>query len=155
MEVMAANHAFRSSLIALAATLGVVACDVIHGISRRSAEFTPMPAADCILEALRSVPGMRNVSYRLESGDRPDRVHRYFYDYEHLRNNLYLLQKRDGAVALHHSLGCLRCTPPQKDIDLIYPLMLKVEEALETRCNISNLRDNITQSCSGVRCGGA
>jgi len=150
-------------LLALLLWFLVVGCDYIHGVSRVSTDFTPYPGSNCVVDAVKSIDGMSNVFYQKESGGRrltlhgmekPDEIHRFWYEYKGLRNNFYFLVDYKGHVQLHHSFGCLDCTPPQEQVDKIYPAILAVEEALESRCGITGLRSNIKEYCSGVHCGG-
>jgi hypothetical protein len=107
---------------------------------------------------------MSNVQYKIESGEKPltvhgienpDQIHRFWYDYKGIHNNFYFLVRCDGVAEFHHGYFCMNCTPPQKDIDTIYPAILAVEDAIQEQCGPSNLKTKITETCSGVRCGGS
>ena len=144
--------------------LALVGCDYIHGVSRVSPEFQPYPRTECVLEAVKSIEGMSDVSYREESGSRPltlrgvekhDEIHRFWYQYKGLRNNFYFRVSYNGNTQLFHGYGCFNCTPPQEDVDRIYPAIIAVEQALETQCGISGLARSTKEFCSGVKCSGA
>jgi hypothetical protein len=141
----------------------VSACDTVRGVTRASDSFGSPPETNCVVEAVRSIKGISNVTYERELGGRPltahgietpDVVHRYWYEYEGLRNNFYFTVKYDGTAELVHGYVCLNCTPPQEEIDKIYPAILAIEDALEANCSLEGLRSNVREYCVGVRCGG-
>jgi hypothetical protein len=151
----------RLALLGIASLLA--GCDYIHGVVR-TAPVLADPPVKCIEEAIASVEGIRNVSYSLEEGGRPltlrgiekaDEVHRFWYEYHGVRSNVYFVKHHGGSAQYHHSYGCINCTPPQEVIDRIYPAMLAIETALESRCDLVGLRQSVRESCTGVRCGGA
>ena len=149
----------RALLLAIAAL--VTGCDHIHGVARYTDPMPSAPPARCVQDAVSSVEGVKNVSYSWELGSRPltlhgiekpDQVHRFWYEYKGIKSNLYFVARHDGSATYHHSYGCLNCTPPQSTIDTLYPGMRAIDEAIKLRCGVSA---PIQESCSGGKCGGA
>lgn len=138
----------------------IAGCDFIHGVARYTGPMPIAPSAKCVEEAIAAVDGVKNVSYSQEEGGRPltlhgiekpNQVHRFWYEYKGIKSNVYYVVHYDGTAEYHHSYGCINCTPPQELIDRLRPGMLAIDEAVSSRCGLTV---PIHESCSGVTCGG-
>src|SRR6266480_5177102 len=83
------------------------------------APFSPALADACVVSAVRSIDGMSNVTYKLESEswpltshgiEKPDEVHRFWYEYKGAHNNFYLLVSYKASY--HHVGGIHEDEPP-------------------------------------------
>lgn len=142
--------------------LACAGCDTIYGVSHSTTDFTPIPPDSCIVAALQSIPGMSDVSSRLEEGGRPltlhgiekpEQIHRFFYVYSGVRGSLFYSVSFEGHAEFYHSYISINSRPPQDRVDRIYPAFKAVDEALETRCGMADLTLKIRETCNGVHCG--
>jgi hypothetical protein len=155
-------YAVKTVSFAIFLCIALSACDHYYGISRRSTPIAPVPPDVCVVEAVTSVDGISHVETQLDSGGelltshgfKPVSVHRFFYKYEGLNGNLYL-SVYNGVAELHQSYGSLNRMPPLENIRKIYPVFLAIEAALQSHCDMDNLRAKIRDFCSGVSCDGA
>jgi hypothetical protein len=156
-------YTMRASIFSLFFCCVLAGCDIIYGVGRGTNTFSPIPSDECVVQAVESIAGMSSVSFRLESGGRPltlhgiekpEVVHRFFYEYKGIRNNFYFLVNHDGSAEFHHGYLGMNYKPSQSDIDTIYPAILSVEDALQHHCGVIGLKSGIKETCSGVRCGG-
>ena len=147
------------AIVAAMATLSLVACDTYSGVTR-SAEVSHLPSAECVVHALESIPGVTNVRHELDQGEEavtwsgiqsPDAIHSYFYDFEGLHGHLYFTQDYEGRVEFYQAYGRLNATPPQEEIDTIYPVMRALEKQLEQDCGLIGLTLSVVEGCQGVR----
>jgi len=152
------NRGFR--IVALAAPAFIAGCDPIYGISRNS-RLSSLPELDCVESAIRSVPRVTTVRRWYTEGSRPlaltgikppDHDYYFSYEVEDTGASLYLSVNYRGEVEYSQHLIKIGSPPPQKDIDVVRPVMVEVETALESRCNVRGLHAAIEESCSGVTC---
>lgn len=155
---------YATALAALApfvisATL--TACDPIYGVARPGrVAFMPPPAQ--VDSILRSVPGVDSVEYEVSEGGReitlhglepPDTTYTFIY-----RGAGELWGALQFTVDAHHRVEYLQSSqrmnqrPPQREIDVVLPVMREIEARLETRAGLVGLRDSVRQTCRGVRC---
>ncbi len=43
------------------------------------------------------------------------------------------------------------CSPPQYEIDTVYPFIISLEKNLETKCDIQGLTSKVNEYCDGVK----
>ena len=158
-----ALYAVIRKRFALLACLSLAGCDTFYGVSRYTDNFSPAPLDSCVIEAVESIDGISKVTFQVEDGGRPltlhgiekpDQIHRFWYEYKGIRNNFYFAVTYQGAVEYHHGYGCLNCRPPQAVIDKIYPVFASVEGAIEAHCGLVGFKARVKEGCAGVRCGG-
>lgn len=141
-----------------------VGCDPIYGIRHSAAEISRVPADSCVVDALEAIPGITDVRsidenstsepLTLHGVEKPDELHRFFYKYEGIADNLYLAVSYDGKTSYQHAFVMMDRRPPQAIVDRLYPSFKLVDVALETQCGVVGLSGMIKESCNGVRCGG-
>jgi hypothetical protein len=147
-------------LLATVWLLVPIGCDVVYGVSRR-AEVSHLPLEHCVRFALQSIDGVANVRHEVQEGSRritltglqkPEIVHYFFYEFQSLRGNLYFIQNYKDAIEFNQAYIYINEKPPQREIDLIYPLMRQIETKLEHECGLAELELNMVEYCSGVKC---
>ncbi|MEQ8836431.1 MAG: hypothetical protein RID07_06465 [Lacipirellulaceae bacterium] len=138
---------------------GIAGCDTLRGFTR-TVHLDHYPSADCIVAAAEAVDGISNVSYSREQAGRAVMfegiqpagvVHRYRYTYRNLENNFYFLESHGDKIEFRHGYAGLSYDPPQKDVEMIYRVVIELERELEKRCNIDGLASRVEEYCNGVR----
>ena len=129
---------------------------------RRQAFVPNVPSSACVIQSLKSTPGVTNVRYEARTvGGRtltltglkpPDTFHDYFYDIQGHSGNLYFSEDYKGRVEFIQGYLRLNKTPPQAEIDIIRPVMRQLESRLEVECGLPDLAVNIKEMCFGVKC---
>jgi hypothetical protein len=121
-----------------------------------------MPSMQCVQSAITSVPGIVSVQYREEdlgpvhagSGNAVHEV-QHVFDYRgaessHVGASLRILGQYDGTIEFYHSLMQVHA-PPQEDVDATRPVMLEIEDKLESQCGVA-LSSRVRESCRAVQC---
>ena len=148
--------------IALAVTFGISGCDYYNGVTR-SYSLQSTIEYSCVESVLETHPQVAEFRYSIEGGSReltwsgvqkPDQIHRFSYqltgtDYW---PNFYFVERYDGVIEYRHSLGCLNCTPPQEDVDLVRPFMKSIERRLEDSCGLTGISASTEEHCVRVDC---
>jgi len=138
-------------------------CDPIYGLVHSAPNISRIPQDSCVVNAVEAIPGMTNVSSRIDVGDRPltlhgvetaAQIHRFFYTYNGINGNFYLQVSYDGKGTYDHAFVTMGKAPPQAVIDRIHPALGQIESALEMKCGVVNLTSAVKERCFGVRCSG-
>jgi len=138
----------------------ITGCDSIRGVSHIRNE-SPYPDQACIKKAVLAVPGISEFDYRGETGGRPltvhgiekpNQIHRYLYKYSKLNGNFYFIVNYEGKTEFHHTYIGINRTPPQKEIDLMRPVMFKIEKEIEKQCGLAGFSAGVIEHCMGVKC---
>lgn len=138
-------------------------CDTINGVTRVSSDIGPVPvdAYQCVADAITNMEDVELVRYTVDEGSRPltlsgveapDVVHSYWYRYSGIGAGMQLVMKYDGRVEFRQSHIRINGTPSQADIDVIRPLMTRIEKAVADQCGITALETGVSEKCSNVRC---
>jgi len=147
-------------LFYLLVLLIVLGCDISRGVTR-VAILEPIPPSECVLRTANDISGITEVTYSIEKGGRPltltgikkaDVIHRYWYVYKGVKNYFDFLESYNGRVEFRHGYGCMGCSPPQHEIDTVYPFIISLEKDLETKCDLQGLTSNVKEYCGGVKC---
>lgn len=132
-------------------------CDTFYGVSR-SAYVNYALDNNCIGRALEQVPELSNIEYQYKEGgkpltlsgiQKPDQVHYYHYKTGDLNGYVYLIINYENESNIYQSYGTLHAIIPQKNIDIIRPIMSKIDTAVSESCNLDI---EFKESCSGVIC---
>lgn len=136
-------------------------CDRYYGLSRHiNTDY--IVDHQCIRDALSSVGDIHDIEHKQEEGgipititglQAPDKLHYYFYKTGDLNGYIYTRTNYEKKTEIIQSYGALHVTPPQKDINKIHPVMVKIESAIKDKCGIKNIETLIKETCSGVTCG--
>jgi hypothetical protein len=138
----------------------ITGCDFIHGVSHVRLD-SPTPDIKCLENAVTAVPGVTKFEYRNEEGGRPltmhgiekpNQIHRFFYQYSGLNGNFYFLVNYKGEAEFRHTYIDINRTPPQRDIDTIRPVMFEIENEIEKQCGLVGFSAQVIEECMGVEC---
>ncbi|MFP3942593.1 MAG: hypothetical protein ACLFWF_01785 [Alphaproteobacteria bacterium] len=161
-------------LLALALPLAAFQC--IQGGVHRGAMLSAPPDFSCIEEAVRSVESVDRVRYEPMQGSRPltwsgikppSHVHYFHYRVADTRGVFYIHVNYKNEARFSHSL-LFRSYPLNPDhpelkdenvrkkyaqeiVDVLLPVMPRIEEAIAEQCNVPALRD-VEASCTWVSC---
>jgi len=148
-------------LLLVSSSLILAGCyDYVRGISHVNRK-SPLPDSACIAEAIKSVQGVSNYVYKVESGGRPlilhgiekpNKIHRHTYVFSGLNGNFYFNENYAGEVEYHHTYLGLNQTPSQKEINIIRPVINRIEKQIEKKCQLQGFVSGIEQACIGVNC---
>ena len=147
------------AMIALIA-LVAAGCDFVFGVNR-TALLDRLPTLDCVESAIRSADGVDTVEYRYDEGSRPITItgikpphdlHYFTYRVGEARATLLVKENYKGEVELSQHLIDINRSPPQGHIDLVRPVMIEVENALERSCQLEGLPQSVDEWCRGVTC---
>lgn len=141
----------------------LTACDTISGVTRHSNDIgsIPVDAYQCVADVIGNMEDVVLVRYTVEKGSRPltltgiqdpDVVHSYWYRYNGIGSGIQLIKKYHGGVEYYQSHIYINRIPPQADIDVIRPVMVRIENAIADQCGITILTTRVTERCSNVRC---
>jgi len=129
-------------------------CDTPYGIMRE-ADISRCPARKEVESLLLSIPEIQTVEYSQQQGGiplsvkghrRPDIVHTYHYsDAANVHGTLQFVVNWSDAVSYSQTLISLNERPPQKWIDATLPVMMKVEELIESDLGITNVSTSVTE----------
>ena len=149
----------KVALVVVALVLG--GCDSYYGVSRQ-ARLEHFVDHRCLKAALEQVNGITDIKYQFAEGGRPwtgsglqapDQLHYYFFKVNELNGNVYFLVNYEQKTEFHQSYGALNMMPPQEHIDIIRPIMTKIEKEIEISCGIKGFVAKITEHCAKVQCG--
>ena len=132
-----------------ALSLSLSSCDAVYGV-RRSTPLESAPDLACIESIIRTVPGVLGVRREDRELSTKDRYHYFIYDLGSTSGLLTVVVKPNGKATLEQADAMINRTPPQAEIDVIYPMMLRIERALEEKCGLGHLR--IVEWSKGVKC---
>jgi hypothetical protein len=141
-----------------------VGCDPIYGVRHSAIGIGRVPADSCVVDALKTIPGITDVTstdedsksepLTLHGVEKPDQLHRFFYRYQGVADNLFLAVSYNGKTSYEHAFLTMGRRPPQEIVDRLYPSFKLVDLALESQCGVSDVGGVVKESCMGVRCGG-
>ncbi len=133
----------------------------MYGVIRATTfEKVEIPLS-CVVEAVRSVPGVNDVSVQSEEGpkpvtlhgiERPDVIQRVSYRYDGLSGNFYFQTNYEGRVRFSQSYLSMNMPPPQEHIDKIRPAFEKIEAAIAKQCPSLQALERIQEECLPVKC---
>jgi len=139
----------------------ITGCDSVGGI-RHYAKLDSAPPLDCVESTLRSVSGVSNVSFNEEDGGRPltisgikspNKIYRFSYSADELQGNFYFSVNYKNEADYTHTYMYINSTPPQEEVDIIFPIIKDIERALFQTCGISEFKGSIDRYCSsGIKC---
>jgi len=129
-------------------------CDPFYGVERITRPIEQIPTSECVLAAIESVPGITSATYERQAADSYV-AHSYRYKHNEYQSTLYFIVRADSDTQLFHEIGGVGLLPTQAEVDVLYPIMLQVEAALEVKCTMTGLKEKTKQICSGVKCNGA
>jgi hypothetical protein len=140
-------------------------CDPGFGIIRSAADVSVVPSESCVVGALQAIPGIENVSARIEDGSRPltlhgieraDKLQYYLYEYQGIPGWLYFSISYRGRASYRQGKIWLGFRTPQEQemLDSLYPAFNLVEQALEAKCGMKNFIATVHEQCVafGSRC---
>lgn len=142
----------KTSVI-VATVLLLIGCDPFYGVERITRPIEQIPTSECMLAAIESVPEVTSATYERQSADSYV-AHGYHYKHNEYQSTLYFIVRADSNTQLFHEIGSVGLLPTQAEVDVLYPIMLQVEEAIEAECSMSGLKEKTKQMCSGVKCNG-
>jgi hypothetical protein len=159
----------KLTLAIILASLLCASCDPGYGVVRYAHNVSVIPSDSCVVRALETIPGMTAISTRIEHGSRPltlhgiekpDTVHRFFYDYRGIRGSLFIAVSYNGHATYDNGYLRLLGNQPLRDhgqrqsvIDQLRPALKEVDQALEAMCGMTDLSTKVHESCYYVRCG--
>jgi len=167
IDLVATHHEFkarwctRATLLVLMATLSLLGCDSLSGVTR-SADVPYLPSTECVTHALEAIPGVTRVRHKVEQGGRPltwhgleraDTLYYYHYEVEGVPGSLYFVQDYQGRVEFHQGRVYINRRMPRQEFDTIYPIMQAVERQLELHCGLIDLTPAVDEHRSGIDCG--
>ena len=82
----------------------------------------------------------------------PDIIHYYFYVAGSIEGNLLFIVNYKNKVIFNQNYISMNSVPSQEEIDLIRPIMNKIEIALEEACDLPGLGKKMQEMCSNVIC---
>jgi hypothetical protein len=138
----------------------LVGCDIYYGLVRR-VDVDYFIDHHCIEQALGKVKEVREIEYKYEEGSKPltitglkkaDQVHYYYYKTDQINGYIYLTTTYENKSEICQTYGSLHITPPQEHIDIIRPIMKKIEKSINETCGIHNIETIVQESCNGVKC---
>lgn len=138
--------------------LAISGCDVSYGVSREAAipEFIDHK---CIEKSLRSVSEVTVVTYDFMAGNpgmtkemkEEYALHRYHYTVSNVNSFVSVLTNNNGTKIILFSRKN-RQPPSQEDINIIRPIMDKVQVAISGYCKIYNFFSLVKETCTKVKC---
>lgn len=153
------NKVFTITIV-IALCANLLGCEFAGGIRHEDSD-SHLPAPACIKKSVLAIPGISGFEYHNNlngnSNTNPDTERRkyvqvYSYKYAGLKVALYFIETNKGKVEYHQDYAFVNYVPPQKDIDLIRPVMFKVEQEIENKCGIPSFTSQIKEHCIGVKC---
>jgi hypothetical protein len=148
---------------ALLVAMSCSSCDIFYGVFHSAQDVSPVPSDLCVVNAITTIPGITNVSSRVDAGSRPltlhgvekpDEVHRFFYEYHGIHSSFFISVSYQGRANYFHDFIEINRKPPQDVIDQLHPVFNEVDRALQSQCGMTNLALKVHETCRGVRCGG-
>lgn len=139
----------------------VTGCDSVGGI-RHYTNIEKLPSIDCVELALKSVVGVSDVIMTKEEGGRPltlsgikspNIIYRFSYSVGDLSSNFYFSVNYKNEADYTHTYMYLNSTPPQSEVDAIFPVIKNIEHSLFEKCGINELDKSVDRHCSsGITC---
>jgi len=150
-------------VVVLLAAMPCASCDIFYGVFHSARDVSPIPSDSCVVNAIGAIPGITNVSSGVEAGGRPltlhgvekpDEIHRFFYEYHGIRSSFFISVSYQGHADYFHDFIDINRKPSQDVIDRLHPVFSEVDRVLQTQCGMTNLALKVHETCRGVRCGG-
>ena len=150
----------RLSVFYAVLALETSSCDFIYGVNRRTA-IPAAPDFTCVERVIREAPGVDDVRYAQTEGgrrltwtglQRPIQVHTFVYRDGQILGALQVTIEYDGETEFSQTLLDINRKPPQAMVDATRPVMLWIEQRLESECGMSGLTARIKERCPGVEC---
>src|SRR4030095_6668525 len=134
----------ESCVMVLACVL-ISACDFTGGVYRIShLDEEPLPA--CVEETLRQVAGVTNVTFAAtERNGIP--IHRFTYHAESVEL-LVDIERKPVRPEYNHYYEVFNTVPPEELVARLRPIMARVDEALETNCQMRALSRDTKEYCA-------
>jgi hypothetical protein len=145
------------SLLIIAGLL-IAGCDAKYGVFR-VADIDHFIDHKCINVSLQSVKEVASIEHAFMRGipsmtsNMTDTYarHRYHYTVEHVNGFVSVLTNDNGTQVAQFS-SAINLPPSQKDIDIIRPIMDKIEVAITSYCDVSNISSLVKETCRKVEC---
>lgn len=140
--------------------LCLVGCDIYYGLVRR-VNVDYFIDHHCIEQALSKVKEVREIEYEYNEGGKPitltglktrDQIHLYYYKTGSINGRIHLTTTYDNRSEIYQSYGTLHAKPQQEHIDIIRPIMRKIEKSISETCGIKDIETIVYESCNGVDC---
>ena len=140
--------------------LTATACDPMYIIRRDRKQLTGTPESECVVSAVASVSGVKNVRDLGKDDSACEGSVANYIVYETTatgreRVQLYFCRKDTGEVEFVHNLGGIGLAYPKEKSDLVRSTMVEVEKSIETKCKVSGLENGISEQCIRVDCSNA
>lgn len=142
----------RNLAIISIGSLFLAACESTSGIVRTS-QLAAFPDPECVSQALQSTGGINALE---TSGGEASGLHfmNAYYSGDGVTIHLGIFQRDSGSADFTHSMASVARVPTAAEIATARSMMLATEQMLAATCGIAQLRDNVTESCSGPGCDG-
>lgn len=146
----------------LVLAIAISGCDVIYGVTRTET-FVKNPSPECVQRITRSMDGVTELRYSEAENPYPTMaqgielhgvIHRYWYVYQGIENSFWFDEKYGGSTTFYHGYRCMNCQPSQENLDVLYPFIRKLEEAIDTECGADRIGPP-RETCYGVECPSA
>lgn len=145
----------------LIAGVFLVGCDPFWGLTRSFHTDQPI-STTCIQQAFDQVSEIHDVQYQAPDVKQVPhlhpsitQLHSYTFEIGTLQSALTWEVYDSGQSELRQGFSAMGRRPVQSDVDIIRPIMINIEHALQARCGISNLESRVTEHCAlpgGVEC---
>ena len=119
-------------------------CTLWYGV-RREANIDYMVDHRCIGRALSQVSEVQEVEYNYYKGQlrltimgwsEPDQGHQYLYKTSNINGLISLTTNYKQKTEISQNFGTINGKPPQEEIDIIRPIMKKIEASIRDVCGI-------------------
>ena len=145
------THPIRRACAFAVVSMMLSSCDFVYGV-RHSASIPAAPNLACVEDVIRKAPGVDDVRYsHTESGESKSINHTFVYHSGQVYAAIQVIEF-DGKTEFQQNCSSLNQVPPQELVDSIRPVMLWIEQHLETQCGMRGLTAAVKEECPGVEC---
>lgn len=145
-------------VLAIISILTIAGCDTHYGVTR-TAKIDRFIDHQCIYRSLQSVEQISIIKYDFMGGN-PEMTpemqdayarHRYHYTVDKENSFVSVLTNNNGTEITLFSRKNQR-PPPQEHVNIIRPVMDKVQTAISEHCKIEKLPSLVKETCTKVKC---
>ena len=133
-----------------------------HGMSRSYFAEKTKPSFECVKRELMAIDGVSSVRYEVETGgipitlhglEEPDQTHRFSYTYKGISNsNFWFRVNYLGDTEYVHIASTQNKEAAVSLVQHLRPIILKMENALESRCGFPGIVEKANESCDDGIC---
>lgn len=132
-----------------------------YGIYRyHEIENSELPIS-CIEKTIKSTPGVKFLDLKVSDGGQtvtlsgllpPDKIHDFWYSYNHQKNRISIIQKTNDGLHYHHAAISYDKEEANTLVSTLIDVMTKIDKKIESNCDLTYVVNKSSVSCDVEAC---